>query len=691
MAAGSIIFDLLMRTASFETDTNRAAKLAEKRAKEIKKEFSDISKSIATGFAAVTVAVGGPLLVLDQLVKGIGNFQDISEKTGGAADVFASMAISAGVAGTSVDAVAAASVRLSVGLSKVDDESKGAGKALADIGIELEEFRKLDPATQMDTVAKALAGVEDGADKTAIAVALYGKAGAELLPFLKELGNQSGTQIKLTKEQIAAADEYADSQARLTGELKQFLQIQAAQTIPVLTEVQAIFGELIRSEEFLSSTTAVMETAFKIAIATFQTLAVVGSDVGFVFLSVGREIGSWAAQIGALASGDLQGFRAISDAVREDGERARVELDKFQKRILAIGNAAPMDDEAQRRLGRGVSNKRSVSFSTKDSKESKDKESEFMKYMKQLDQMLQKTQELSNEEKVLAEIRAGRLKVTESEKERLVLLAREVDQTKEAIRIADERAGRRRKDDEDAVEGVRAIEEAERNRLKNLMGNTPSVMLKEQRSDVEFLTQAFEKGVLSEAEYLEAVTERLDLVAEKTSKSKSMAEELGLTFSSAFEDAVAGGKDLGDVIDALAQDLIKLGVRKYLTEPFLEAMNTKTTGPSAGIGGGGGFDFGSIFSGIGSFFGGAFAGGGEPPVGKISMVGERGPELFVPKTAGTILPNNALGKGSVSVSYAPVINIDSRADIAQVKALVDQQVKAGNAKLVSDLNVAGVL
>jgi hypothetical protein len=40
---------------------------------------------------------------------------------------------------------------------------------------------------------------------------------------------------------------------------------------------------------------------------------------------------------------------------------------------------------------------------------------------------------------------------------------------------------------------------------------------------------------------------------------------------------------------------------------------------------------------LGSIFG--FAGGGDPPVNKPSIVGEKGPELFVPKTAGTIIPN----------------------------------------------------
>lgn len=53
---------------------------------------------------------------------------------------------------------------------------------------------------------------------------------------------------------------------------------------------------------------------------------------------------------------------------------------------------------------------------------------------------------------------------------------------------------------------------------------------------------------------------------------------------------------------------------------------------------------GSIF-GIASSFGGFFANGGRPPMGKVSVVGERGPELFVPKVPGTIIPNGGFGGG----------------------------------------------
>jgi len=50
----------------------------------------------------------------------------------------------------------------------------------------------------------------------------------------------------------------------------------------------------------------------------------------------------------------------------------------------------------------------------------------------------------------------------------------------------------------------------------------------------------------------------------------------------------------------------------------------------------------------------SFANGGSPPVGRASLVGERGPELFVPNSAGTIIPNHELG-GDTNI----VVNVDA--------------------------------
>ena len=60
----------------------------------------------------------------------------------------------------------------------------------------------------------------------------------------------------------------------------------------------------------------------------------------------------------------------------------------------------------------------------------------------------------------------------------------------------------------------------------------------------------------------------------------------------------------------------------------------------------------TVTGGLFKFLG--FANGGRPPVGRPSVVGEKGPELFVPDRSGTIIPNNQLG-GSTNI----VVNVDA--------------------------------
>ena len=64
--------------------------------------------------------------------------------------------------------------------------------------------------------------------------------------------------------------------------------------------------------------------------------------------------------------------------------------------------------------------------------------------------------------------------------------------------------------------------------------------------------------------------------------------------------------------------------------------------------------FSSPASTVSPFLG--FANGGRPPVGRPSIVGERGAEMFVPDRAGTIIPNHELGgMGGTNI----VVNVDA--------------------------------
>ena len=112
----------------------------------------------------------------------------------------------------------------------------------------------------------------------------------------------------------------------------------------------------------------------------------------------------------------------------------------------------------------------------------------------------------------------------------------------------------------------------------------------------------------------------------------------------------------------------------------------------AGFGGGMNVDYGgqsTNLTGGGLPTSGGRAVGGPVDTGRAYTVGESGPELFVPSTAGQIVPNG--GGGSVQVSYAPVINIDSRSDAAAIRAQVERSVAQGNRDLVEHLRAQGAL
>lgn len=173
--------------------------------------------------------------------------------------------------------------------------------------------------------------------------------------------------------------------------------------------------------------------------------------------------------------------------------------------------------------------------------------------------------------------------------------------------------------------------------------------------EVARLDELLAAGAITQDTYNRAL-EDAEIAARDTNGA---ARELGLTFTSAFEDAIVQGEGLRDVLAGIAQDLARLTIRRGVTEPFLDWF--------------GGLDFGSIF-------GGFFAEGGRPPTGKVSVVGERGPELFVPDTAGTIVPNHALG----GMTFAPVYQIDARnstLSAGEIRAIVD----ASSRKAVDDV------
>ena len=171
-------------------------------------------------------------------------------------------------------------------------------------------------------------------------------------------------------------------------------------------------------------------------------------------------------------------------------------------------------------------------------------------------------------------------------------------------------------------------------------------------------------------------------------KFEAIGESIETSIKDNLRDSITGAQSFGqamtNVLNRIRDKIIDAQIDRLLGN-FGESFGAKQN-----KGGFGGF-LGSL---AGNLLGGLFANGGQPPMNKISVVGEKGPELFVPRSAGRIIPNNKLG-GGVTNNYVTVNvegggasatgnNVDLNA-LGQVIGLVVQ------AQLVKEKQAGGIL
>jgi len=196
-------------------------------------------------------------------------------------------------------------------------------------------------------------------------------------------------------------------------------------------------------------------------------------------------------------------------------------------------------------------------------------------------------------------------------------------------------------------------------------------------------TQAFTEGLIPSSDLFNSkLGESSFLVNSIKSEADQLKEkfmEIGQGVEqgivSNLTDAVMGTKTLAQaaigVLDDLKRKLVEVAMQRAVS-----GIGNFIGNALGGIfGGGGGLSTKQLFSSgatlglnnASDFLSGApplkFANGGRPPVGRASVVGERGPELFVPSSAGTIIPNDKIGGSSITNNIS--ISVDASGSSVQ--------------------------
>tara|TARA_Y100000310_G_C20664895_1_gene806925 strand:- start:298 stop:2172 length:1875 start_codon:yes stop_codon:yes gene_type:complete len=148
-------------------------------------------------------------------------------------------------------------------------------------------------------------------------------------------------------------------------------------------------------------------------------------------------------------------------------------------------------------------------------------------------------------------------------------------------------------------------------------------------------------------------TESLDKENETLKQAIRFGEEMGVTFTSAFEDAVVSGSKFSDVLKGIYKDILRITLRYTITEPMGKAFSS------------------FVSSAAGSLFGGSRAEGGPVSAGRSYVVGERGPELFTPTSGGSITPSGGGGANIVqNINVTTGVQQTVRAEIIQLMPMI---------------------
>lgn len=248
----------------------------------------------------------------------------------------------------------------------------------------------------------------------------------------------------------------------------------------------------------------------------------------------------------------------------------------------------------------------------------------------------------------------------------------EVDAYAESLRRAmGEEANRR------GVEEIRGLADAEARRVIELdrLAELEGRLTTSQRDRLGVIAQLQEAGRLTE-DQVQKLTLDVYGLADATAQAKDAAADFGFTFSSALEDLIVKGGEAGDVIRALEQDILRMVTRRMVTEPTGNAVSGFLSRGGSTLAGGG-----SFFDAIGDAFIKVFgmASGGPVTGGHPYLIGEKGPELFVPNSSGTIVPNQRVGN-SITINIAGGATRDTANQIA---AAVRRQLMIVDARAVA--------
>jgi hypothetical protein len=225
----------------------------------------------------------------------------LSQSTGVSVENLSALKYAAKLADLDLDSLAKGIGKLSRNMFEAQSGGKEAAEGFSLLGISIADSQgKLVPTNEaLGKIADKFSAMEDGTTKTALAIKIFGKAGADLIPLLNA-GSAGIEDLRKEAEKLGVimSTETAQQMERVNDNfirLKISMEGVAIQIItrmlPTLENLTNIFVNAAKEGKNFDDVAQVMATGLKL-LASFALVTASG------LMIVGEKIGAWAAMIG---------------------------------------------------------------------------------------------------------------------------------------------------------------------------------------------------------------------------------------------------------------------------------------------------------------------------------------------------------------------------------------------------------
>lgn len=254
-------------------------------------------------------------------------------RTGASAEALSSLAYVAELSGSSFEVLEGSIRKMQKTLVDAAKGSAGATDALQRLGLSIEDLRGLSPDEQFKLIADRLSKVQSPALRTALALKIFGKSGAQLLPMMQDgargierLQQQArDLGLVMSTEDAKAAAHLHDTLDILWKVLKRTSVVIGTSLAPVLIDAATwVTNLVVRANDWIKQNRGLIVSVFKIvatvgaAAVALMALGTVISGLGSVFgtiVTIAGGVGTAIAGIGTVLAAILSPIGLVITAV----------------------------------------------------------------------------------------------------------------------------------------------------------------------------------------------------------------------------------------------------------------------------------------------------------------------------------------------------------------------------------------